>query len=56
VEAEMKNLIQVIGNKFGNMVSPMIKNDIEIKNLKNSSIYKELKRGEVIFKRKGFEW
>ncbi len=56
VEAEMKNLIQNIGNKFGNPVSPMIKNDKELKEIKRSSIYKELKKGEVIFKREGFEW
>lgn len=56
VEADMKNLIHVIGNKFGNPVSPMIKNETEIRDLKSSSIYKELKRGEVLFKREGFEW
>ena len=56
VEAEMKNLSQVIRNKFGNMISPMIKNDTEMKNMKSSSIYKELKKGEVLFKREGFEW
>lgn len=56
VEAEMKNLIQVIRNKFGNMISPMIKNDTEMKDMKSSSIYKELKKGDVLFKREGFEW
>jgi len=56
VEEEMKNLIHVIGNKFGNPISPMIKNNTEIKDIKSSSIYKELKKGEVLFKRKGFEW
>jgi predicted nucleotidyltransferase len=56
VEAEMKNLIQDIINKFGNMISPMIKNDTEMKGMKKSSIYKELKKGEVLFKREGFEW
>jgi predicted nucleotidyltransferase len=56
VEAEMKNLIRVIRNKFGNMISPMIKNDIEMKDMKSNSIYKELKKGEVLFKREGFEW
>jgi len=56
VETEMKNLIRVIINKFGNMVSPMIKNYTEMKDMKSSSIYKELKRGEVLFKREGFEW
>jgi len=56
VEAEMKNLIQVIINKFGNMISPMIKNDTEMKDMKSSSIYKELKKGDVLFKREGFEW
>lgn len=56
VEEEMKILILVIGNKFGNPVSPMIKNDTEMTDMKSSSLYKELKRGEVIFKREGFEW
>jgi predicted nucleotidyltransferase len=56
VEAEMKNVIRVIINKFGNMVSPIIKNDTEMKDMKSSSIFKELKRGEVLFKREGFEW
>ncbi len=56
VEAEMKNLIQVIRNKFGNMISPMIKNDTEMKDMKSSSIYKELQKGDVLFKREGFEW
>lgn len=56
VEAQMNNLIQVIRNKFGNMISPMIKNDIEMKYMKSNSIYKELKKGEVLFKREGFEW
>jgi predicted nucleotidyltransferase len=56
VQAEMKNLIRVIINKFGNMISPMIKNDTEMKDMKSSSIYKELKKGDVLFKREGFEW
>jgi len=56
VEVEMKNLIQVIINKFGNTISPMIKNDTEMKDIKSSSIYKELKKGDVLFKREGFEW
>ena len=56
VEAEMKNLIQVIRNKFGNTISPMIKNDIEMKEMKSNSIYKELKKGEILFKLEGFEW
>jgi len=45
----MKNPNQVIRNKFGNMISPMIKNDTEMKDVKNSSIYKELKKGDVLF-------
>jgi predicted nucleotidyltransferase len=56
VEAEMKNLIQVIRNKFGNMISPMIKNDTEMRDMKSGSIYKELKKGDVLFKSEGFEW
>lgn len=56
VEEEMKNLIQVIRNKFGNTISTLIKKDIEMKDMKSSSIYKELKKGDVLFKREGFEW
>ncbi len=56
VEVEMKDPIRVIRNKFGNTISPMIKYDTEMKDMKSSSIYKELKKGELLFKRKGFEW
>ena len=52
----MNNLIQVIRNKFGNTISPMIKNGLEMKYMKSNSIYKKLKKGEVLFKREGFEW
>src|SRR3990170_6380919 len=45
VEAEMKDPIRVIRNKFGNMISPMIKNNTEMKGMKSRSIYKELRKG-----------
>lgn len=55
-EEKLKDLISVIGNKFGNPVSLMIKRDKELKKLKTKSIYREIKSGGIIFKREGFEW
>jgi len=56
LEEKLKDLISVIRNKFGNPFSLMIKRCEEIKDLKTRSIYKEIKSGEVIFRREGFEW
>lgn len=56
LEEKLRDLIFVIENKFGNPVSLMIKHDEELEDLKARSIYKEIKSGEVIFKREGFEW
>lgn len=56
LEEKLKDLISVIRNKFGNPFSLMIKRCEELKELKTRSIYKEIKSGEVIFRRKGFEW
>lgn len=56
LEEKLKDLISVIRNKFGNPFSLMIKRCEELKELKTRSIYKEIKGGEVIFRREGFEW
>jgi hypothetical protein len=34
----------------------MIKHKEELQDLKTRSIFREIKNGEIIFKRKGFEW
>jgi predicted nucleotidyltransferase len=56
LEEKLEDLISVIRNKFGNPFSLMIKRCEELKELKTRSIYKEIKSGEVIFRREGFEW
>ncbi len=56
LEEKLRDLISVTRNKFGNPFSLMIKRREELKELKTRSIYKEIKGGEVIFKREGFEW
>lgn len=56
LEEKLRDLISVIRNKFGNPFSLMIKRCEELKDLKTRSIYKEIKSGEVIFMREGFEW
>jgi len=56
LEEKLEDLISVIRNKFGNPFSLMIKRCEELKELKTRSIYKEIKSGEVIFMREGFEW
>lgn len=56
LEEKLRDLISVTRNKFGNRVSLMIKHCEELKDLKTRSIYKEIKSGEVIFRREGFEW
>lgn len=55
LEEKLEDLISVIRNKFGNPFSLMIKRREELKELKTRSIYKEIKSGEVIFRREGFE-
>jgi predicted nucleotidyltransferase/DNA-binding HxlR family transcriptional regulator len=55
LEEKLKDLITFTQNKFGNPVSLLIKHYEELEDLKTRSIYKELKNGEVIFKREGFE-
>ncbi len=56
LEEKLKDLITFTQNKFGNPVSLLIKHYKELEDLKARSIYKELKNGEIIFKREGFEW
>lgn len=56
LEEKLKDLFTFTQNKFGNPVSLLIKHYKELEDLKTRSIYKELKNGEVIFKREGFEW
>ncbi len=56
LEEKLKDLFTFTQNKFGNPVSLLIKHYEELEDLKARSIYKELKNGEVIFKREGFEW
>ncbi len=56
LEEKLEDLISVIRNKFGNPFSLMIKRREELKELKTISIYKEIKSGEVVFRREGFEW
>jgi len=56
LEDKLKDLAKVSQNKFGNPVSLMIKHNKELKDLRTISIYKEIKSGEIIFKREGFEW
>jgi len=56
LEEKLRDLVSVIRNKFGNPFSLMIKRREELKELKARSIYKEIKSGEVVFRREGFEW
>ncbi len=56
LEEKLRDLVSVIRNKFGNPFSLMIKRREELKELKTRSIYKEIKSGEVVFRREGFEW
>jgi predicted nucleotidyltransferase len=56
LEDKLKDLTNISQNKFGNPVSLMIKHKRELQELKTRSIYEEIKNGEIIFKREGFEW
>ena len=56
LEDKLKFLTNISQNKFGNPVSLMIKHKEELKDLKTRSIFGEIKNGEIIFKREGFEW
>jgi len=56
LDDKLTYLTNISKNKFGNPVSLMIKNKEELQDLKTRSIFSEIKNGEIIFKRKGFEW
>jgi len=53
---KLTDLTNISQNKFGNPVSLMIKNKEELQDLKIRSIFREIKNGEIIFKREGFDW
>ena len=56
LEDKLTFLTNISQNKFGNPVSLMIKHEEELQDLKTRSIFREIKNGEIIFKREGFEW
>lgn len=56
LEEKLDDLRTGIQNKFGNPVSLIIKNVDELRELKTKSIYGEIKKGEIIFRREGLEW
>ncbi|MBU4221690.1 MAG: nucleotidyltransferase domain-containing protein, partial [Euryarchaeota archaeon] len=56
LEDKLKDLTNISQNKFGNPISLMIKHKRELQDLKTRSIFSEIKNGEIIFKREGFEW
>lgn len=56
LEDKLTDLTNISQNKFGNPVSLMIKHEEELQDLKTRSIFREIKNGEIIFKREGFEW
>ncbi len=56
LEDKLIDLTNISQNRFGNPVSLMIKNKRELQDLKTRSIYGEIKSGETIFRRDGFEW
>ncbi len=56
LEERLKDRLSVTQNKFGNPVSLIVKNYEELEDLRTRSIYKEIKKGDVILKRDGFEW
>ncbi len=56
LENKLKDLTNISQNRFGNPVSLMIRHKRELQDLKTRSIYGEIKSGEIIFIREGFEW
>lgn len=56
LDDKLTDLRNISQNKFGNPVSLMIKHKEELQDLKTRSIFNEIKNGEIIFKREGFEW
>ena len=55
LEDKLTGLTNISLNKFGNPVSLLIKHKEELKELKTRSIFREIKNGEIIFKREGFK-
>ncbi len=56
LEGKLAGLALAVRDGFGNTISPMIKTAEELKELKIKPIYKEIKAGEIIFKREGVTW
>ncbi|CAG1001060.1 MAG: hypothetical protein MPEBLZ_01860 [Candidatus Methanoperedens nitroreducens] len=56
LDDKLTDLTNISQNKFGNPVSLMIKYKEELQDLKTRSIFREIKNGEIIFKREGLEW
>ncbi|GFO96199.1 hypothetical protein ig2599ANME_0386 [groundwater metagenome] len=56
LDDKLKDLTNISQNKFGNPVSLMIRHKRDLQDLKTRSIYGEIKSGETIFRREGFEW
>jgi len=56
VEEELGDVATTIESRFGNPVSLMVKHVEALEELKTRPIYNEIKSGEIIFKREGFEW
>jgi len=56
VEEKLKDLNSVLKAKFGNPVSLLIKTENELEDLETRAIFREIKEGDVILKRRGFEW
>jgi predicted nucleotidyltransferase len=56
LEDKLTDLTKISQNKFGNPVSLMIKHKEELQDLETRSIFREIKNGEIIFKREGFVW
>jgi len=56
LEDKLTGLTNISQNKFGNPVSLMIKHKEELQDLKTRSIFREIKNGEIIFKREDFAW
>ncbi|NOZ77552.1 MAG: helix-turn-helix domain-containing protein [Euryarchaeota archaeon] len=55
-EEKLKDLNSVLKAKFGNPLSLLIKTENELEDLETRAIFREIKEGDVILKRRGFEW
>jgi predicted nucleotidyltransferase len=56
VEEKLRGLVSAVEERFGNPVSLMIKSRKELDELRDKAVYKEIKAGEVVLKRRGFRW